>query len=61
MIRAGGQGGGNRSVKGVGGTEAMVEEQCCAGRGVLGWEVGVEDATVRDGEVWHDQLQKKRR
>lgn len=59
IVRKRGQRWGNRPIEGVGGAEAMVEDERCPGRGIVGWEVCVEDAAVRDGEVGHDQLGKK--
>lgn len=55
-MRGGGQGGGDRPVEGVGGTEAVVEDERRAGSGFVGWEVGVEDPAVGDGQVWHDRF-----
>ena len=60
IVRRRGQGGGDGPVEGVGGAEAMMEDERCSGRGVFGWEVGVEDATIGDAEVWHDYLRNIR-
>lgn len=53
------QRGGDGSVEGVGGAEAVVEDERGAGGGVFGWEVGVEDAAAGDGEVGHGQLRNE--
>lgn len=55
-MRGGGEGGGDRPVEGMGGTEAVVEDERRAGREVVGLEVGVEDSAVGNGQVWHDRF-----